>query len=181
MNNRKFYKLENARAKLFPNHDGQVLANLCRWVVEFIAPRSSHRRPSAADLHRVSDDQPTPGVAPGNGLQPPETATTVRVQDGKAITTDGPLVDTKEALNGHFVYEAGGLDGAFELAADPGSPSGRNDRGPAHHGVVAVLGQTFRASSCPTSAGPPTVVHSSLSTTVASDASSNGGWWSSGR
>src|SRR5664280_2381316 len=45
----------------------------------------------------------TPGVTPGNGLQPPETATTVRVQDGKAITTDGPFVDTKEALNGYLI------------------------------------------------------------------------------
>ena len=59
----------------------------------------------------------TPGVTPGNGLQPPETATTVRVQDGKTITTDGPFVDTKEALNGYLVYEADDLDAAIELAA----------------------------------------------------------------
>ncbi|MDQ1361808.1 MAG: hypothetical protein QOJ44_2185 [Acidimicrobiaceae bacterium] len=59
----------------------------------------------------------TPGVTPGNGLQLPETATTVRVQDGKTITTDGPFVDTKEALNGYLVYEAGDLDAAIELAA----------------------------------------------------------------
>src|SRR6476620_10903181 len=59
----------------------------------------------------------TPGVTPGNGLQPPETATTVRVQDGKTVTTDGPFVDTKEALNGYLVYEADDLDAAIELAA----------------------------------------------------------------
>ena len=59
----------------------------------------------------------TPGVTPGNGLQPPETATTVRVQDGKTITTDGPFVETKEALNGYLVYEADDLDAAIELAA----------------------------------------------------------------
>jgi hypothetical protein len=59
----------------------------------------------------------TPGVTPGNGLQPPETATTVRVQDGKTITTDGPFVDTKEALNGYLIYEADDLDAAIELAA----------------------------------------------------------------
>jgi hypothetical protein len=58
----------------------------------------------------------TPGVTPGNGLQPPETATTVRVQDGKTLTTDGPFVDTKEALNGYLVYEADDLDAAIELA-----------------------------------------------------------------
>ncbi len=59
----------------------------------------------------------TPGVTPGSGLQPPETATTVRVQDGKTITTDGPFVETKEALNGYLVYEADDLDAAIELAA----------------------------------------------------------------
>jgi hypothetical protein len=59
----------------------------------------------------------TSGVTPGNGLQPPETATTVRVQDGKTITTDGPFVETKEALNGYLVYEADDLDAAIELAA----------------------------------------------------------------
>lgn len=59
----------------------------------------------------------TPGVTPGNGLQPPETATTVRVQDGRALTTDGPFVDIKEALNGYLVYEADDLDAAIALAA----------------------------------------------------------------
>jgi hypothetical protein len=59
----------------------------------------------------------TPGVTPGNGLQPPETATTVRVRDGKTITTDGPFVETKEALNGYLIYEADDLDAAIELAA----------------------------------------------------------------
>ncbi len=59
----------------------------------------------------------TPGVTPGNGLQPPETATTVRVQDGKTLTTDGPFVETKEALNGYLIYESDDLDAAIELAA----------------------------------------------------------------
>ena len=59
----------------------------------------------------------TPGVTPGNGLQPPETATTVRVQDGKTVTTDGPFVDTKESINGYLIYEADDLDAAIELAS----------------------------------------------------------------
>ncbi len=67
-----------------------------------------------ADYKAINE---TPGVTPGNGLQPPETATTVRVQDGTTITTDGPFVDTKEALNGYLVYEADDLDAAIELAA----------------------------------------------------------------
>lgn len=59
----------------------------------------------------------TPGVTPGLGLQPPETATTVRVADGKVLTTDGPFVDTKESINGYLVYEADDLDAAIALAA----------------------------------------------------------------
>jgi hypothetical protein len=39
------------------------------------------------------------------------------VQDGKTLTTDGPFVDTKEALNGYLVYEADDLDAAIALAA----------------------------------------------------------------
>jgi hypothetical protein len=59
----------------------------------------------------------TPGVTPGNQLQPPETATTVRVQDGKTLTTDGPFVETKEALDGYFILEAADLDAAIEVAS----------------------------------------------------------------
>ena len=59
----------------------------------------------------------TPGVTPGNGLQAPETATTVRVKDGATLTTDGPFVDTKESINGYLIYEADDLDAAIALAA----------------------------------------------------------------
>jgi hypothetical protein len=59
----------------------------------------------------------TPGVSPGLQMQPPEAATTVRVQDGKTLTTDGPFVGIKEALGGWLVYEADDLDAAIELAS----------------------------------------------------------------
>ena len=59
----------------------------------------------------------TPGVSPGLQLQPPETATTVRVQDGKTLTTDGPFVEMKEALGGYLLFEAEDLDAAIELAS----------------------------------------------------------------
>ena len=58
-----------------------------------------------------------PNVTPGHALQPPDTATTVRVQDGRTLTTDGPFVDTKEALNGYFIVEADDLDAAIEVAS----------------------------------------------------------------
>ena len=59
----------------------------------------------------------TPGVNPGLQLQPPEAATTVRVQDGKTLTTDGPFAETKEAIGGYLLFEAEGLDAAIELAS----------------------------------------------------------------
>ena len=59
----------------------------------------------------------TPGVTSGVWLEPPEMATTVRVEDGKTLTTDGPFVAVKEALGGWFVFEADDLDAAIELAS----------------------------------------------------------------
>ena len=59
----------------------------------------------------------TPGVTPGLGLTPPETATTVRVEDGKTLTTDGPFVAVKEALGGYFIFEADDLDAAIAIAS----------------------------------------------------------------
>jgi hypothetical protein len=59
----------------------------------------------------------TAGVTSGMQMQPPEAATTVRVEDGKTLTTDGPFVEMKEALGGYLFYEADDLDAAIELAS----------------------------------------------------------------
>ena len=59
----------------------------------------------------------TPGVSPGEQLAPAETATTVRVQEGKTLTTDGPFVELKEAVGGYGFLDADDLDAAIELAA----------------------------------------------------------------
>ena len=59
----------------------------------------------------------TEGVSPGARLDEPETATTVRVEDGKTLTTDGPFVEIKEAIGGFLFFEADDLDAAIELAA----------------------------------------------------------------
>jgi hypothetical protein len=72
------------------------------------------RNAVSADYQAINQ---TPGVTPGVGMQPPETATTVRVEDGRTLTTDGPFVAVKEALGGFLVYEADDLDAAIELAA----------------------------------------------------------------
>jgi hypothetical protein len=58
-----------------------------------------------------------PGVSAGAQLQPTSTATTVRVQDGRTLTTDGPFPETKEVLGGYYLFEADDLDAAIELAA----------------------------------------------------------------
>ena len=59
----------------------------------------------------------TPGMTPGIRMGDPETATTVRVEDGRTLTTDGPFVEMKEAIGGYCFYEANDLDAAIELAA----------------------------------------------------------------
>jgi hypothetical protein len=58
----------------------------------------------------------SPGVIHGNQLQPADTATTVRVEDGRTLTTDGPFIEAKEALGGYLLYEADNLDAAIALA-----------------------------------------------------------------
>jgi hypothetical protein len=58
-----------------------------------------------------------PNVTSGLQLDSPETATTVRVEDGKTLTTDGPFVAVKEALGGYLVLEADDIDAAIELAS----------------------------------------------------------------
>jgi hypothetical protein len=56
-------------------------------------------------------------VLDGHQLQPAATATTVRVDEGRTLTTDGPFVEIKEALGGYYLCEAADLDAAIELAS----------------------------------------------------------------
>jgi hypothetical protein len=53
----------------------------------------------------------------GNRLQPPDTARTVRVRDGKALLTEGPYAETKEQIGGYFLIEATDMNEATEIAA----------------------------------------------------------------
>jgi hypothetical protein len=59
----------------------------------------------------------TTGVTPGLPMEVPENATTVRMEGGKTLTTDGPYVGMKEAVGGVFVLEADDLNAAIEVAA----------------------------------------------------------------
>lgn len=56
-------------------------------------------------------------IVNGDGLQPPHTATTLRVRDGKRSVEDGPFADTKEQLGGYMVIEVPDLDAALDWAA----------------------------------------------------------------
>jgi hypothetical protein len=67
-----------------------------------------------ADYVALGED---PRARGGGQLQPIETATTVRVQEGQTLTTDGPYAETKEVFVGYYVFEADNLDEAIELAA----------------------------------------------------------------
>ena len=58
-----------------------------------------------------------------NRLQPSNTAVTVRVRDGKVLTTDGPFVETKEQLGGYYLIEARDMDEAVHIASR--IPAGR--------------------------------------------------------
>ena len=85
--------------------------------------------PGSDEWERLSDDEKgavyaaykalneTPGFTSGVQMRAPETATTVRVQDGKTLTADGPFAATKEAIGGYCFFEAADLDAAIELAA----------------------------------------------------------------
>lgn len=53
----------------------------------------------------------------GEALHPSSTATTVKVVNGKTITTDGPFAESKEQLGGYYVVEAKNLDEAIQWAA----------------------------------------------------------------
>jgi hypothetical protein len=64
-------------------------------------------------------------IGGGEALMPTNTATTVRVRDGKTLTTDGPFAETKEQLGGYYLLNCKDLDEAIAVAAKiPGAKHG---------------------------------------------------------
>jgi hypothetical protein len=61
----------------------------------------------------------------GGGLLPPDTATVVRAQGGKVVTTDGPFAESKEQIGGFWVIKAADLDAALEIASRGSEACGR--------------------------------------------------------
>ena len=69
------------------------------------------------------------GIKDGNALMPTNTATTVRVRNGKAMTTDGPFAETKEQLGGYYMLDCNDLDEAIQIASKiPGAKHGSIER-----------------------------------------------------
>jgi hypothetical protein len=83
-------------------------------TAEWDALSEDEQRAVYSDYQAVNEN---PDVTPGLWLEPPEMATTVRVDNGEVLTTDGPFVAVKEALGGYLVFEADNLDEAIELAS----------------------------------------------------------------
>ena len=92
------------------------------------------------------------------GLHPPATATVVRAQGGKVVTTDGPFAETKEQLGGFWVIKAPDLDAALEMRRPAARPPAAAGRGPAVPGRAGRRTQAVTApSDCgrsPASSGP---------------------------
>jgi hypothetical protein len=79
---------------------------------EALAPAELER--VMAEYGPITQD---PAVRGGAQLQPVHTATTVRVQDGETLLTDGPFADTKEVFGGYYVIDVADLDQAIAFAA----------------------------------------------------------------
>ena len=78
----------------------------------------SEREQCYKDSTELAHDLKTNGLyLSANPLQPVETATSVRVREGKRIVTDGPFAETREQLGGYFLVEAKDLDAAINIAA----------------------------------------------------------------
>jgi hypothetical protein len=76
------------------------------------------RRAIYSEYAALSDDLRRRGAyVDGNELQGGDTATTVRVRNGDAVTTDGPFAETKEILGGYYLVDCESLDDAIEIAA----------------------------------------------------------------
>jgi hypothetical protein len=80
----------------------------------------SHEALPEDELQSVSREyfaiRDEPDCVDGAQLQPIETATTLRMNDGETLTTDGPFAETREVFGGYYIVDAANLDRALELA-----------------------------------------------------------------
>jgi hypothetical protein len=69
------------------------------------------------EQYRTFGKEFSQAIKGGHALQPTNSAATVRVRDGKQLTTDGPFAETKEQLGGYYLVEASSLEEAIAIAA----------------------------------------------------------------
>lgn len=85
----------------------------------------AEQQQTLSDYWAFNDETQAKGLyEAGEPLEPTPTATTVRVRDGRTMTTDGPFAETKEQLGGFYILECKDLDEALEYAAK--IPTARN-------------------------------------------------------
>ena len=83
-----------------------------------VLPSEAEMQQMFADVDQVNQAMQSAGAwVFGGGLHDPQSATVVRNENGKTVTTDGPFAETKEQLGGFWVIKADDLDGALEWAA----------------------------------------------------------------
>ena len=104
----------------------QYLLLIYRSEAEISRMEAAERQKMTADYGAFTQSIVQSGhFKAGDGLQPTTTATTVRVRDGKILTTDGPFAETREQLGGYYLIEAKDLDTAIGIAARiPGAKEG---------------------------------------------------------
>jgi hypothetical protein len=90
------------------------------------AMNDSERTQCYSDSTKLTHELHASGQFIGAGpLQPVESATSVRVREGKRYVTDGPFAETREQLGGYFLIDAKDLDAAIHIASQiPGARKG---------------------------------------------------------
>jgi hypothetical protein len=79
---------------------------------EYERPNDEERQAISREYYALRED---PRVVDGAALHPPQAATTVRVQEGQTVLTDGPFANTKEVFGGWYIVDAADLDDAVEI------------------------------------------------------------------
>ncbi|MEQ8315534.1 MAG: YciI family protein [Gammaproteobacteria bacterium] len=96
----------------------QYLCLIYEVESEMLSRSEEEQNQIMADYWAFTNDVKDKGqLVAGEALLPTETATTVRVRDGKRVTTDGPFAETKEQLGGFYLLECKDLDEAIDQAA----------------------------------------------------------------
>ncbi len=92
-----------------------------KYALLIYSKPGAHESLPEDELYAVRDEyfalRKEDGFIDGGQLQPIHTATTLRMDDGDVLTTDGPFAETREVFGGYYIFEADSLDRALELGA----------------------------------------------------------------